>query len=96
MLETSYTKMRPCTIFCNVWNSVKLRVLNLSLLLFRCGHCKRLAPEYEQAATSLKKSDPPVALVKVNACLYAILRIYIAFVKFKIFAGKYFLLERVM
>ncbi|KAI4825390.1 hypothetical protein KUCAC02_021073 [Chaenocephalus aceratus] len=32
-------------------------------LSFRCGHCKRLAPEYEVAATRLKGN---VALVKVD------------------------------
>jgi len=31
-----------------------------------CGHCKRLAPEFDKASAVLSNSDPPVALVKVD------------------------------
>ncbi|ESN91789.1 hypothetical protein HELRODRAFT_70378 [Helobdella robusta] len=31
-----------------------------------CGHCKKLAPEFERAATILKRNDPPVILVEVD------------------------------
>jgi len=32
-----------------------------------CGHCKKLTPEYSQAAATLKKSDPAVPLIKIDA-----------------------------
>ena len=31
-----------------------------------CGHCKKLAPEFEVAATKLIKNDPPVTLIQVS------------------------------
>ncbi|UJR10281.1 hypothetical protein I4U23_014488 [Adineta vaga] len=52
-------------------NNFEAKVKEYDILLAEfyapwCGHCKRLAPEYEKAATALGKNDPPVPLAKVD------------------------------
>jgi protein disulfide-isomerase-like protein len=34
-----------------------------------CAHCKRLAPDYERAASTLQKAGTPVALAKIDATM---------------------------
>jgi protein disulfide-isomerase A3 len=47
----------------------KIRQHEVALVKFYapwCGHCKRMAPEFDAASTILKENDPPVALIKVD------------------------------
>lgn len=46
----------------------------------RCGHCKKLKPEFEKASTVLKSNDPPVILAKVSLVyIYAVLYVLLIF-----------------
>jgi thiol-disulfide isomerase/thioredoxin len=36
-------------------------------VFFYSGHCKKLAPEYEEAAAFLAAQDPPLTLAKMDA-----------------------------
>jgi protein disulfide isomerase family A protein 3 len=47
----------------------KLADIETALVMFYapwCGHCKRLKPEFEKAASGLLANDPPVTLAKVD------------------------------
>ncbi|CAA7017260.1 unnamed protein product [Microthlaspi erraticum] len=37
------------------------------LFRYRCGHCQKLTPEYEKAASDLSSHDPPLVLAKIDA-----------------------------
>ena len=37
------------------------------MILCLSGHCKKLAPEYEEAAAVLSAQDPPLTIAKVDA-----------------------------
>lgn len=36
---------------------------------FRCGHCKKIAPELEKAAKTLNKREKPIVIGKVDATI---------------------------
>jgi len=49
--------------------ATRLAGVDLALVKFYapwCGHCKKIAPEFEKAATVLKDNDPPVTLAEVD------------------------------
>lgn len=41
------------------------------ILIFRCGHCKHLAPVYIEVAAELHAAGSPVRLAKIDADAYS-------------------------
>merc|ERR1712117_32601 len=49
--------------------NAEMEAMDTALVMFYapwCGHCKRMKPEFEKAASILEENDPPVNLVKVD------------------------------
>ena len=40
--------------------------MNCVMCMFRCGHCMKFAPEFEEASEILKTVAPSVALLEVS------------------------------
>ncbi len=49
--------------FCTAVRIVNIELTHIAVFAPWCGHCKALAPEYEEAATQLKEKNIPLAKV---------------------------------
>ena len=53
-------------------NKIEKKIWSLNVIknkFFRCGHCKKIAPELEKAAKTLNKREKPIVIGKVDATI---------------------------